>query len=189
MPKRRQPSADFIFWGRLHKQKDIPRALKLFSGVCKSCPDSRLLIIGPDGGELNEVIAVTERLKIKNNLCLRSGMKREDIFAEAQRASFFLQTSKEEGMSMAVVEAMQLGLVPVVTNVGEISNYCRHGDNSIIVQKEQDTDSIDSILRLLNDPAKFSQMSYAAAEEWQSKATYREDVLSACQDIVERGAS
>ena len=80
-------------------------------------------------------------------------------------------------MSMAVVEAMQLGLVPVVTNVGEISNYCRHGDNSIIVQKEQDTDSIDSILRLLNDPAKFSQMSYAAAEEWQSKATYREDVL------------
>ena len=33
---------------------------------------------------------------------------------------------------MSVVESMQLGLISIVTNIGEIKNYCIHGQNSLI---------------------------------------------------------
>ena len=50
----------------------------------------------------------------------------------AKKCSFFLQLSFYEGFAMSVIEAMQLGLVPVVTNVGEISNYCIDNFNGVI---------------------------------------------------------
>ena len=48
---------------------------------------------------------------------------------------------------MSVVEAMQLGLVPVVTNVGEISRYCIDNFNSVIYKS--DIETFDDISKLL----------------------------------------
>ena len=54
-----------------------------------------------------------------------------------------------EGASMSVMDAMQLGLVPIVTTVGEISKYCKHKYNSLVITDNQGTFS--DIYLLLND--------------------------------------
>ena len=46
-----------------------------------------------------------------------------DGIKKLANASFYLQTSKFEGFAMSVVESMMMGLVPVVTPVGEIGRY------------------------------------------------------------------
>ena len=53
----------------------------------------------------------------------------------AKESSFFIQSSFSEGMGISVLESMQLGLVPIVTNVGNIKNYCKDNFNSIIIDE------------------------------------------------------
>ena len=44
---------NFIFWGRLHKDKNLGRALEFFSEARRRFPEASFSIIGPDGGDQN----------------------------------------------------------------------------------------------------------------------------------------
>ncbi|CAK8715063.1 hypothetical protein GKODMF_06645 [Candidatus Electrothrix gigas] len=99
----------------------------------------------------------------------------------AKNASFYLQTSILEGMAMSVVEAMQLGLVPVVTPVGEIATYCKHKKNSLLITSDQD--AVEDVLNLLNNPQKYEQLRNKAIATWADKPLYSESVVQACLDI------
>jgi glycosyltransferase involved in cell wall biosynthesis len=54
----------------------------------------------------------------------------ENLLAEAQA---FVLASEWEGVPFALMEAMATGLVPVVTNVGTISDWVTHGKNGLLV--------------------------------------------------------
>lgn len=179
---RRQPAPEFAFWGRINAQKGLDRALGLFARIRANHPDARFRIIGPDGGALDEITNLIAGLGLSDAVKLAGERKHEEIPHAVDGASFYLQTSLTEGMAMSVVEAMQMGLVPVVTPVGEIGNYCRNGINSIVVVDEAETERrIESLLR---SPEEYRDMSVSAIATWQDRRLYRDDVLSACKDIL-----
>jgi glycosyltransferase involved in cell wall biosynthesis len=105
-----------------------------------------------------------------------------EIREAAAAHSFYLQTSEEEGMALSVVEAMQLALVPIVTPVGEIGSYCADGQNSVIVTDNQW--AISNTLNLLANPGEFKRLSKNASARWNNHALYRDDVLTACEDLL-----
>jgi len=176
-----KPLPNFVFWGRLHSQKGIDRAVRLFSNLQNSLPAAKFSVIGPDGGEFAALERQIRDTGVKHVEFLGS-MDRTDIFAYSQRCSFYLQTSLDEGMAMSVVEAMQLGLVPVVTPVGEISRYCQDGHNAVLV--EDDMQAVASVLGLLEDPEEYLRLSTNAVATWQNKPLYRDDVLEACRHVL-----
>src|SRR5690606_29152265 len=81
--------------------------------------------------------------------------------------SFFLMTSSAEGMAVSVVEAMQLGLIPIVTPVGEIPRYCAGGENAILVH--DDGEAVAEIISLLERPDKLASMRESARGFWESQ--------------------
>ena len=87
---------------------------------------------------------------------------------------------------MSVVEAMQIGLVPIVTPVGEIAHYCVDKKNAVWIQ--EDSTAVDAVIDLLSDTDKYKRMSYAAAEYWQEKPLYRDDFLAAATELIEGSA-
>ena len=181
LPKRRSPTPEFIFWGRLNAQKGLDRALGLFATVVQHRQDARFTIIGPDGGMENHLRARALRLGVHSHVIFRGCMRHEEIAGEAARASFYLQTSLVEGMAMSVVEAMQSGLVPVVTPVGEIAHYCQ--DNSSAIFVHDDSAAVEAVLALLSDPDGYRRISSTAATYWQTKPLYRDDFLDAAKEL------
>jgi len=177
------PMPIFIFWGRLNAQKGLERALKLFAGIFQRRHDARFVIIGPDGGMEAELRMLVSELRLGGQVTFKGPMPQDEIVCEAAQASFYLQTSRDEGMAMAVVEAMQAGLVPVVTPVGEIACYCQDGESAIFVQ--DDVSATNAVLALLSEPERFRRISRAAAEFWQEKPLYRDDFLAAAKDLIE----
>ena len=174
-------SPDFIFWGRLHSMKGLDRSLRVFSIIQETCPEARFCIVGPDDGQQASLQALIKHNGIKGVDFLGS-MDRVDIFKFAQTSSFYLQTSLDEGMAMSVVEAMQQGLVPVVTPVGEIARYCRDGENAVLVH--DDAEAVRSVLQLLDDAEAYRKLSHNAVQTWQDKPLYRDDVLEACRHVL-----
>ena len=186
LPEISEPTPEFIFWGRLSPQKGLERALKIFSDILPLVPDAHFNIIGPDGGVKSYLEARSEQLGIAKNVSFTGAKSQADIRTIASRASFYLQTSVDEGMALSVVEAMQIGLVPVVTPVGEIARYCVDGKNAVWVQ--EDATAVDAVMGLLSDTDRYKRMSYTAAEYWQEKPLYRDDFLAAAKEFIESSA-
>lgn len=178
----RAGSPEFMFWGRLHGQKEISRAIKLFFEVYKQHPDAKFRIIGPDGGKLEQLMEQVEQLGLGDTVEFLGPMEQEQVFEVARESSFYLQTSTQEGMAMSVVEAMQLGLVPVVTPVGEIASYCRDGENAVLIQT--DSVAVKRVVDLINDADLYLKYSHSAVATWESRPLYRDDVLAGCRDLV-----
>lgn len=173
---------EFIFWGRLSRQKDLPRALQLFADVYRQYQNARYHIIGPDGGQLDEIQRHCTRLGVDKAVIFHGPQDFDGIRTIAAAKCFYLQTSAYEGMAMAVVEAMQLGLVPVVTPVGEIGSYCIHNQNSILVR--EDSQAVDDIVRLIENAEKYSAMQSAAMAQWANAPLYCESIVDAANELV-----
>jgi glycosyltransferase involved in cell wall biosynthesis len=174
-------NAVFIFWGRLHPQKGLDRALGIFSAVHAADNSARFIIVGPDGGERSRIEALVNTMGLADAVQFLGGLDFSDIVQHADSASFYLQTSTLEGMAMSVVEAMQLGLLPVVTPVGEIAQYCRHGENALLVSTNEDT--VADIMAVLHDDARYQALRKNAVSTWAGKPLYSESVLAACKAL------
>ena len=97
----------------------------------------------------------------------------------ASNCSFFIQLSHYEGMAMSVAESMQLGLIPIVTNVGEIINYCIDKQNSIIFDDYKNT--FKKVLEVKNNPSFYKEISKNAISTWKNKNLYNEDIYISCK--------
>jgi glycosyltransferase involved in cell wall biosynthesis len=175
-------SPTFIFWGRLHAQKGIKRALNIFASIQAKLRTAQFWIIGPDGGELRSIKKELMKLGVYDSVKLLGEKEFLEIKQVARNVSFYLQTSEMEGMAMSVVEAMQLGLVPVVTPVGEIANYALHTDNALVVS--DDESAVIEVLALLDDNMLYQAMRERAISTWLDKALYKNSVLEACLEIL-----
>ena len=173
---------NFIFWGRITPQKGLDRALRIFAEVLRRHPNARFWIIGPDGGILNGTQQLCKALGVTEAVVFLGAATLDEIAVHARMASFYLQTSLFEGMAMSVVESMQMGLVPIVTSVGEIASYCQHGENAVVVQSDQQ--ALETILSLLACDAQYQAMRLKAIATWNDKPHYAESVLHACEALL-----
>jgi glycosyltransferase involved in cell wall biosynthesis len=179
-----QPVPRFIFWGRLATQKNLARALGLFHRIWKNRPHARFTVIGPDAGQLMQLEARSPELGLASAVRFLGAQSFSDILEEARTHAFYLQTSTHEGMAMSVVEAMQLGLVPVVTPVGEIARYCRNEVNAVFL--EDDDKSASAILNLLDDANRYGQLRANAIETWSETPLYRDAVRRECLRLLDQ---
>jgi glycosyltransferase involved in cell wall biosynthesis len=184
-PAEGPPAPVFAFWGRLSPQKNVGRALALFARIHAARPDARFHVIGPDGGEAALLRAKVAELGLEDAVTFEDGMPFEAVrrrLAETG-ARFCLQTSRYEGMAMSVTEAMQLGLVPVVTPVGEIARYCRGGENAVLVG-DSDEAAADQVLALLGDRQAWDALRARGLQAWAGRPLYRDSVLAAARALL-----
>lgn len=173
-------SNNFVFWGRIAKQKRLDKAINLFKRISEDIPESLFYIYGPDCGELDNLKGLVEKLNLSEKV-LFMGKKQVNYYPEeALESKFFLNTSTHEGMAIAVTEAMQLSLVPIVTPVGEIANYCIDGVNAIYYNDS----AYANILNSVNNQSVYEKLSNNAAGYWEHKMDYSTDFNQNCQRLL-----
>ena len=82
---------------------------------------------------------------------------------------------------MSVIESMQLGLIPLVTNVGEIQYYCFDKENSIIYKNAKDI--AQEVFNLISNEKVFNSIRDNALLEWNNKTTYKDDLKKNLESI------
>lgn len=178
------PAPQILFWGRLAPEKGLNRALRIIAALKREVPNIQFKIIGPDQGELYRLKLLADDLGVGSVVTFLGPKNYEEIVNLAKHASFYLQTSMFEGMAISVVEAMQLGLVPVVTPVGEIGRYCHDGFNALYINSEDPMHTANRIKQLLIDSCQFASMREEAIKSWVNARLYQEDVLGRCRMLL-----
>lgn len=140
--------------GRLSPQKDYPTLLRAFSQVAQRAPDVRLVIVG-DGPERGRLEAMTAELRLGDRV-LFYGTRAES--APLYRAFEALAlTSRWEGLSNVVLEAMASGVPVVATRVEGTARVLTDGSEGFVVEPG-DFDAVgERLVRVLEDDALAGQ--------------------------------
>ncbi|WP_068699429.1 glycosyltransferase [Paenibacillus yonginensis] len=132
--------------GRLAPEKDYQTMLGAFSEVCRSFPQTMLLIagIGPEEAELKrycETAGLGEQVRF---LGLRT-----DIPELMHGADAYLMSSKWEGLPMVLLEAGASGLPIVATDAGGNREIVQHGVNGYLSTPSDPTALAGEMRKLL----------------------------------------
>jgi glycosyltransferase involved in cell wall biosynthesis len=158
---------DILFVGTFRKLKGPDRIVKMVKIVKNNFPNINAVFLGT-GYLFNEVNLQINKFKLNSNISLLGYRKDTESFY--QRAKILVMPSRSEGLSMAMLESMACGCVPVVSNVGNLTDAAFNGTNSFVIDDYNDIDSfVDKIQFLLENPDKRDEMAKNAIELVQKK--------------------
>jgi len=188
---RRDAQYDLIAVGRLVEVKRYDRLLSIVTEVRKHRPDIRCSIVG-DGPLSDELKEHAAALDINNNVTFLG--KRTDVDTLLARARAYLLTSENEGLSIAMMEAMAAGLPAIVPNIGELGELLVDGETGVYIDAAAPSEAAEKIYNLLGDSAVCEAMGLAARQRVRSFAALStvaakwDDVFASLQ-ARERGAA
>ena len=135
--------------------EDAIRALKLVSA---DFPTAGYIVVG-DGKGLDGCKALAAELGVSDRIQF-VGYQR-DIEKYLSQMDLFVFPSLKEGMGLALVEAMALGLATVATNIGGIPEVIKP-ECGILVPPQSPEDLANGIRTLLSDHSRRNAMEAAA---------------------------
>lgn len=152
-----------ILWsGRFSPGKRPLEALRIFARLKKRMPGATLTVIGQDSdqyhGMKEQFLGEMKRLGLEDSVQIHGFAPDPRKFYE--RADLFLSTSKIEGFSLAILEALSYGL-PVVAYDLPYLEPLRNGA-SFTVEQLDANGAAQKIADLLEDGALYREASLAA---------------------------
>jgi glycosyltransferase involved in cell wall biosynthesis len=177
-----------IYVGRLSPIKQVHQFIAVVDRIRVAMPDVRAVIVG-DGPLRGDLRARAEQLKVSEHIEFPG--RSEDVGGFLARSRVFVLTSKSEGLSIAMVEAMAAGVVPVVADVGELSDLVVNGVNGYLITPNCIEEYASRILSLLQDNSLWARCSCCAIDA--AKAQCNIDVVTAkwrhhLHDVVARAS-
>lgn len=145
-----------VMVGRTHPVKDHLTALRTWRRVIERLPSANLTIVGGGPG-LAALQRAAHELGLDGMVCFRG---ETDPAPDLAGARIFLATSRAEGFSRAVVEALALGVPVVSTDVGGIAEIS--SDAVRVAAVGDDAALAEHIVDWLQDPDRLAAAQHAA---------------------------
>jgi phenylacetate-CoA ligase len=177
---------DLVAAGRLVEVKQLDQLLGVAAIMKRDRTDLRVAVVG-DGPEGDGLQALARTLGLDGTVEFLG--HRNDVEEILRRSRIFVLTSRSEGLSIAMAEAMAAGVVPVVFDVGDLSELVKNGVTGFVVPPNE----IESLAKvageLLHDPQRWERMSAAARKMVLGYGSYSavagkwENTLAAVRDV------
>jgi glycosyltransferase involved in cell wall biosynthesis len=139
---------DVIFVARLAEYKRPDIFIEVISEAVKEVPDLRVSMVG-DGPMKEEIEEMINKYGLSANIQMLG--KRSDVLKLLGNSKILTLVSRWEGVSIAMLEGMALGAVPVVFDVGDLKDYVKSGETGFIHPFGDKKAVANSIIRLIKD--------------------------------------
>ncbi len=149
---------DVAYVGRLNPIKRPEHVVEVIAKLAESRPHLRAVIVG-DGPLLPEIRRRAERLGVSARIELPGPL--HDVSEVLRQTKVFVLTSRNEGLAIALAEAMCAGAVPVVADVGDLAELVEDGVTGWRVPPTDFAAYARRVDALLADPQRWRQLSDA----------------------------
>ncbi len=152
-----------VFVGRLDHQKKLPWMLGAFARVVHQRPTAKLALIG-DGPLRSEIEALVKKLDCENNIILAGRLNTSGVLQWLQAADVFTMVSEVEGLPCSLIEAMAVGVTPVVSNIPAHTQLVEHDVHGLVTALGDEESTAAGLLRALDDSALRERLGTAARQ-------------------------
>ncbi|MDQ1331506.1 MAG: hypothetical protein QG578_1774 [Thermodesulfobacteriota bacterium] len=152
--------------------------LTAFREIFLSHPSVRLLIVGD--GPLRDKLEASARQLMVDQAVVFTGI-RKDVFDLLQISDIFiLPTQVREGLGVALIEAMAVGLPVIGTGIGGIPELIEEAGNGFLVSPGNSEQLAEAIRMLVDDKALRTAMGIRGRRIYEEKFT-----MSKMKELVE----
>lgn len=148
--------------GRRFFQKNFTMTFKGWKGMGENRPPFWLFGFEPDMAKMDKKIKYIAR------------PSNEEVNELYNKASVFAQTSRHEGFSLPILEAMSSGCPIVCTDAHGNRDFCHDGKNCLMVEHDDIEGMTEALNKLFNDKALRDKLSRNALK---TAKNYRWDVV------------
>lgn len=182
--------------GRLKERKGILEALRAFAAVHAARPETRLLVVGSVNSASLDYAAMlereTERLGLRAAVTIDRGVTFDQMPGVLAAADMVAQPSLEEGLGLAVLEAMSAGRATVTTDIPGIREILTAPGIVLAVPPGRTEPLAAALERLAADPrgrAALAARGRAHVVEHFSRTRMMRQTESALRMVVDGGPS
>ena len=144
--------------GRFSRAKGYEDMINAFHMLSQRAQQPKLLMVGA-GSHVESIRAQIESLKLNQSVILAG--EREDVTNLLALSDVYASSSHREGLPLAVLEAMMVGLPVVATSVGDIPNVVTK-ETGVVVPPHRPELLAAALEDLLENPEKRRAMGKAA---------------------------
>lgn len=127
----------FIFMGRMIVDKRVHVLHQAALMLLDAPRPARMVFLG-DGPECDRLAALPESMANPEAVAFPGFVS--DVYPELARSDFFVSASMREGQSNALLEAMSIGVIPIVYNASGVTDVVTHGKTGFIVDTSEPED-------------------------------------------------
>ncbi|MBX3415901.1 MAG: glycosyltransferase family 4 protein [Pirellulales bacterium] len=138
-----------VYTGRLHASKGLTHLIEAWHTVVRHDPTARLWLVG-EGPERPQLVRLIRELELNGNVVLAGAFDQVDDLLAA--ADLFVLPSLEEGMSLALLEAMAAGLPVVATDIPGNRLLIESEQQGLLVPPAAPESLAQGIRRVLDSP-------------------------------------
>jgi len=139
-----------VFVGRLHPQKKLHWLIDSFARVVQQQPKAVLALIG-DGALRDELSQQVQSLGLENNVRFTGRVSSDGVLEWLQAGDVFTLVSAVEGLPCSLIEAMSVGITPVVSDIPAHSQTIDNGVHGLLTAVGDLDDTARGLLRALGD--------------------------------------
>jgi glycosyltransferase involved in cell wall biosynthesis len=150
-----------LFLGRLGKRKGVFDLLQAFAALPPECIAQSELVLAGDG-EIEQTQSMVQALNLGERVKLVGWVNTDQKKCLLAEAAFLTLPSYNEGLPMAILEAMSWGLPVIATNVGGIPEVIDNGHNGLLIEPGAVKALTEGLELLIRDRAKRQRMGYVA---------------------------
>ena len=144
--------------------------------IIKSEGQARVLLVGtgPLEEDLKEIV---NSLDLNQYIHFVGSVPNDHLAYYLNSAEVYISTSKSDGASLSLLEAMACGLPLVVSDVPAICEWVADGENGYVVPRKKVKPISDKVLLLLNDQDSAKKMGKLNLKIAQEKADWDKNYL------------
>jgi glycosyltransferase involved in cell wall biosynthesis len=152
-----------VFVGRLDHQKKLPWMLGAFARVARQRPAAKLVLIG-DGPLRADVEALVAKLHCEPNVILTGRLDKSGVLRWLQAADVFTMVSEIEGLPCSLIEAMAVGVTPVLSDIPAHSQLVENEVHGLLTALGDEESIATGLLRALDDSALRQRLGATARQ-------------------------
>jgi glycosyltransferase involved in cell wall biosynthesis len=149
-----------VFLGRMHHKKGLDLLAEGFAKFAERNKRVHLVVIGHDEGALADFQHRIARHKLEDRVHLPGPVHGKGKWAAFRDAACFALTSRQEGFSIAITEALASGLPVVISSDCHFPEVAEAGAGRIV--SLDPAEIAEAFGEILDDPSKRESMSSAA---------------------------
>lgn len=172
--------SDFLYIGRLSENKQIDRLLTTHKELIFRHGPRHLHIVGPEFDVTRDQLqAQITALGIAPHVTVHGYLEQADLQTLAKTCGFFVSASRFEGFGMTLIEAMSVGLVPLVQPNASFQDLLRQADTGLLVDHADPADAADHIAHFIagsQDANRLQARTFAKQFNWRALAEKMDNV-------------
>jgi glycosyltransferase involved in cell wall biosynthesis len=182
--KNTSTRSGFIFSGRLEKIKNIDRLIRIYSQLSPAIQAENPLYIAGMGTQEIILKDLVKELNLDGKVIFLGNLPNDQLIEADSTKKILVMASSQEGLPMAIAEALSVGIPVISTDTGDIKRILKSNENGFLLPLEfDDKEYVRSIETILADYNRFSQNALESSRLFQAGSIAR-DLITDINNVV-----